>query len=382
MSETATPELITVRTEGRVGVITLNRPKQLNALNDQLMTELGAALQAFDADEGIGCMIITGSEKAFAAGADIGAMATYTFADVYKGDYITRNWETIRSVRKPVIAAVSGFALGGGCELAMMCDFIIAADNAKFGQPEIKIGIIPGAGGTQRLPRAMGKSKAMDLVLTGRMMDAAEAERGGLVSRVVPLDKLMDEALGAALMICGYGQLATMAFGVTDTIVLGDLSAGLALMQNRQTVAILQSAIIPFGWIGRTLYRWTNRRRYARGNSSFVIYHPAECHFIAERFKALLEQNPKFEFRPMVADERFISWVAQEHMLVIVAQALWWCPILLEQLRGSKNSLNFCPPMLTNWHQSQRPMTLTIGSHLKLVLSFQKPPLVATTSVT
>ncbi|MBE0587968.1 MAG: enoyl-CoA hydratase [Betaproteobacteria bacterium HGW-Betaproteobacteria-9] len=211
MSETATPELITVRTEGRVGVITLNRPKQLNALNDQLMTELGAALQAFDADESIGCMIITGSEKAFAAGADIGAMATYTFADVYKGDYITRNWETIRSVRKPVIAAVSGFALGGGCELAMMCDFIIAADNARFGQPEIKLGIIPGAGGTQRLPRAVGKAKAMDMALTGRMMDATEAERAGLVSRVVPLDKLMDEALGAALMICEFSQPSVMA---------------------------------------------------------------------------------------------------------------------------------------------------------------------------
>ncbi len=205
-------ETIEVRTEGeKVGIITLNRPKQLNALNDQLMNELGEALKAFDADEKIGCMIITGSEKAFAAGADIGAMAKYSFADAYKGDYITRNWEAIRSIRKPVIAAVAGFALGGGCELAMMCDFIIAADNAKFGQPEIKIGIIPGAGGTQRLPRAMGKSKAMDLVLTGRMMDAAESERGGLVSRVVPLDKLMDEALGAALMICGYGQLATMA---------------------------------------------------------------------------------------------------------------------------------------------------------------------------
>ena len=159
-------EMITARTEGaKVGVITLNRPKQLNALNDQLMTELGDALKAFDANEAIGCMIITGSEKAFAAGADIGAMANYSFADAYKGDYITRNWEQIRGIRKPVIAAVSGFALGGGCELAMMCDFIIAADNAKFGQPEIKLGIIPGAGGTQRLPRAVGKAKAMDLAL-------------------------------------------------------------------------------------------------------------------------------------------------------------------------------------------------------------------------
>jgi enoyl-CoA hydratase len=206
-----TPELILVRTEGRVGVITLNRPKALNALNGQLMDELGAALKAFDADPDIGCMVITGSEKAFAAGADIGAMATYTFADVYNSDYITRNWETIRTIRKPVIAAVSGFALGGGCELAMMCDFIIAADNAKFGQPEIKLGIIPGAGGTQRLPRAVGKSKAMDLVLTGRMMDATEAERAGLVSRVVPLDKLMDETLGAALTICGFGLPSVMA---------------------------------------------------------------------------------------------------------------------------------------------------------------------------
>jgi enoyl-CoA hydratase len=205
-------ETIEVRTEGgQVGIITLNRPKALNALNGALMDELGVALKAFDADEAIGCIVITGSEKAFAAGADIAAMAKYNFNDVYKNDFITRNWETIRSVRKPVIAAVSGFALGGGCELAMMCDFIIAADNAKFGQPEIKIGIIPGAGGTQRLPRAMGKSKAMDLVLTGRMMDAQEAERGGLVSRVVPLNQLMDETLGAALMICSYGQLAVMA---------------------------------------------------------------------------------------------------------------------------------------------------------------------------
>jgi len=205
-------ELIEVRTEAdKVGVITLNRPKQLNALNNQLMDELGSALKAFDADDAIGCMVVTGSEKAFAAGADIGAMASYSFADVYKSDYITRNWETIRSIRKPVIAAVSGFALGGGCELAMMCDFIIAADNAKFGQPEIKLGIIPGAGGTQRLPRAVGKAKAMEMVLTGRMMDATEAERAGLVSRVVPLDKLMDEVLGAALQICEYSQLAVIA---------------------------------------------------------------------------------------------------------------------------------------------------------------------------
>lgn len=184
--------------ERKTGVITLNRPKQLNALNDALMDQLGAALLAFDADESIGCMVITGSEKAFAAGADIGAMATQTFMDAYKGNFITRNWETIRRVRKPVIAAVGGFALGGGCELAMMCDFIVAADSAKFGQPEIKLGIIPGAGGTQRLPRAVGKSKAMDLVLTARMMDAAEAERAGLVSRIVPAATLLDEVLAIA----------------------------------------------------------------------------------------------------------------------------------------------------------------------------------------
>ena len=182
----------------RTALITLNRPKQLNALNDALMDQLGAALLQFDADGTIGCIVITGSERAFAAGADIGAMAGKTFAEAYGGDFITRNWETIRRVRKPVIAAVAGFALGGGCELAMMCDFIIAADSAKFGQPEIKLGIIPGAGGTQRLPRAVGKAKAMDLVLTARMMDAAEAERAGLVSRVVPADKLLDEALAAA----------------------------------------------------------------------------------------------------------------------------------------------------------------------------------------
>ena len=220
---------IEVRTEAdQVGVITLARPKQLNALNDQLMNELGEALKAFDADEKIGCIILTGSEKAFAAGADIGAMANYSFADAYKGDYITRNWEQIRAIRKPVIAAVSGYALGGGCELAMMCDFIIAAENAKFGQPEIKLGVIPGAGGTQRLPRAVGKSKAMDMALTARMMDAAEAERAGLVSRVVPTDKLMEETLAAAVLICGFSQVAVMAAKETvNRAFEGTLSDGL-----------------------------------------------------------------------------------------------------------------------------------------------------------
>ena len=206
-----TYQTLLVEQRDAVTLITLNRPEALNALNDALMTELGAALKAFDADEAIGCTIITGSERAFAAGADIAAMAKYSFVDAYKGDYITRNWEIIRSVRKPVIAAVSGFALGGGCELAMMCDFIIAADNAKFGQPEIKLGVIPGAGGTQRLPRAVGKSKAMDMCLTGRMMDAAEAERSGLVSRVVAVDKLQEEALGAALVISDFSQITVMA---------------------------------------------------------------------------------------------------------------------------------------------------------------------------
>ncbi len=194
----------------RTGVITLNRPKQLNALNDGLMDDLSAALHAYDADPGIGCIVVTGNEKAFAAGADIAAMAKYDFMHVHTTGYISRNWEAMKSVRKPVIGAVAGFALGGGCEVAMMCDFIIAAENAKFGQPEIKLGVIPGAGGTQRLPRAVGKSKAMDMVLTSRMMDATEAERAGLVSRVVPLDKLMPEVLAAAASICALGMPSVM----------------------------------------------------------------------------------------------------------------------------------------------------------------------------
>jgi enoyl-CoA hydratase len=203
-------ENILVETRGRVGLVTLNRPKALNALNDALMDELGAALTAFDQDEAIGCIVITGSERAFAAGADIGMMAKYSFIDVYKGDYITRNWETIRRIRKPVIAAVAGYALGGGCELAMMCDIILAADSAKFGQPEVKLGTMPGAGGTQRLPRAVSKAKAMDLCLTARMMDAAEAERAGLVSRVVPADKLLEEAVAAADAIASYSLPVVM----------------------------------------------------------------------------------------------------------------------------------------------------------------------------
>jgi enoyl-CoA hydratase len=204
--------LTDVRGDGplRTGLITLNRPKAMNALNDRLMDELGDALLAFDRDDTIGCIVLTGNEKAFAAGADIAAMKRYDFMHVYKTGYISRNWETMRQVRKPVIAAVAGFALGGGCEVAMMCDIVLAADTARFGQPEIKIGIIPGAGGTQRLPRAVGKAKAMDMVLTGRMMDAAEAERAGLVSRVVAADQLLDEAFATAATICGLGLPSVM----------------------------------------------------------------------------------------------------------------------------------------------------------------------------
>jgi enoyl-CoA hydratase len=203
-------ELLIPEKKGRVGLITLNRPKQMNALNPQLMRELGAALQAFDADEGIGAIVITGNDKAFAAGADIGAMKDYTYMDAFMSDYITRDWEHIRRIRKPVIAAVAGYALGGGNELAMMCDIVIAAENARFGQPEINLGIMPGAGGTQRLPRAVGKAKAMDMCLTARTMDAQEAERSGLVSRVVPLEKLMEEAMAVADKIAAYSLPVVM----------------------------------------------------------------------------------------------------------------------------------------------------------------------------
>ena len=192
--------LVKVETRGRVGWLTLNRPKVLNALNDALIDEVKTALQGFDADDAIGAIVLTGSEKAFAAGADIGAMKNWSYMDVYRGDYLA-TWDSLKNIRKPIIAAVAGYALGGGCELAMLCDFIIAAENARFGQPEIKLGVIPGAGGTQRLPRAISKAKAMDLVLTARLMDATEAERAGLVSRVVPLERLLDEALDAATTI-------------------------------------------------------------------------------------------------------------------------------------------------------------------------------------
>ena len=203
-------QTLLVETHEGVGVITLNRPEVLNALNDQMMNELDAALTAFDRDTAIGAVIITGNDKAFAAGADIAAMKNLSYIDAYRTDFITRNWETLRRIRKPVIAAVAGFALGGGCELAMMCDIIMAADNAKFGQPEVKLGILPGAGGTQRLPRAVGKAKAMELCLTARMMDAAEAERAGLISRIVPLAQLQAEALQAAHTIASYSQPIVM----------------------------------------------------------------------------------------------------------------------------------------------------------------------------
>jgi enoyl-CoA hydratase len=202
-------EFITVEHKGRVGVITLNRPKQLNALSPGLMAELGKALVALDADAGIGAILLTGNEKAFAAGADITAMKDFSYMHAYMTDYIT-GWEHFRGVRKPVVAAVAGYALGGGNELAMQCDLVIAAENAKFGQPEINLGIMPGYGGTQRLPRYTSKAKAMDLCLTARMMDAQEAERAGLVSRVVPLDKLMDEALAVAEKIAAYSLPVVM----------------------------------------------------------------------------------------------------------------------------------------------------------------------------
>ena len=203
-------EFILTEVKGRVALITLNRPKQMNALNPKLMQELGAALYGFDADDGIGAILITGSDKAFAAGADIGVMKDFDFQHAFKTDYITRDWEHLRNVRKPVIAAVAGYALGGGCELAMMCDIIVAADSAKFGQPEINLGIFPGSGGTQRLPRAVGKAKAMDMCLTARMMDAQEAERAGLVSRVVPAAKLMEEAMAVAERIASYSLPVAM----------------------------------------------------------------------------------------------------------------------------------------------------------------------------
>ena len=202
---------ILVSRQGRVGTITLNRPAQLNALNDALMDALGQALLQFDADESVGAIVITGSDKAFAAGADIAVMADWTYMDVYQGQFITRNWETIRKVRKPVIAAVAGYAMGGGCELALACDIVLAAESAQFALPEIKLAMLPGAGGTQRLPRAIGKAKAMDMCLSARMLNAQEADRYGLVSRVVPDADLQATALKLAAQITAYSAPALMA---------------------------------------------------------------------------------------------------------------------------------------------------------------------------
>jgi len=203
-------ETLLVETDGPVGIITLNRPEALNALNDKLVTELGQQLDLWEKDKDIGCVVLTGQGRAFAAGADIKEMRPQSYMDAYGNDFITRNWERASTFRKPIIAAVNGFALGGGCELAMMCDFILASEAAKFGQPEINLGVMPGAGGTQRLTRFVGKSKAMEMCLTGRMMDAAEAERSGLVSRVLPADKLLEEAKAVAKKIAGQSRPIAM----------------------------------------------------------------------------------------------------------------------------------------------------------------------------
>ena len=219
---------ILVETQGRVGIIRLNRPQALNALNKALIAELTQAIETFDADEKIGCMLITGNDKAFAAGADIKEMADKPFIDAYLGDFVS-NWNVAARARKPIVAAVAGFALGGGCELAMQCDIVIAADTAKFGQPEIKLGVIPGIGGTQRLARAVGKAKAMDLILTGRMMDAAEAEKSGLVARLVSPEKLMEEAMKVAETIANMSLPSVLAAKeAVNRAFEGGLSEGMA----------------------------------------------------------------------------------------------------------------------------------------------------------
>jgi len=205
-----TYETILVEKNDGVGVITLNRPEAMNALSEALMKEMTSALDDFEADADIGCILLTGSEKAFAAGADIKEMQSKSYMDAYLEDFISRNWERVTTCRKPTVAAVAGYALGGGCELAMMCDFIICADTAKFGQPEITLGVLPGAGGSQRLTRLVGKSKAMDMCLTGRMMDADEAERAGLVSRIVPADELLEDAMKTAAKIAAMSRPAAM----------------------------------------------------------------------------------------------------------------------------------------------------------------------------
>lgn len=204
------PDAVLTEIHGRVGLIRLNRPEVLNALNNAVADGIARAVDAFEADENIGCIVVTGSEKAFAAGADIAYMKDFGYMDTYKSDFLSNRWERIRTARKPVIAAVSGYALGGGCELAMMCDMIYAAENAKFGQPEIKLGTLPGLGGSQRLPRAVGKAKAMDLCLTARMMDVQEAEKSGLVARIFPVERLLEETLAAAQVIASYSLPVVM----------------------------------------------------------------------------------------------------------------------------------------------------------------------------
>ena len=203
-------QVVLSETHGKVGLIRINRPEAMNALNNEVVDGIALAIDGFEADDEIGCIVITGNEKAFAAGADIGFMKDFDYMHAYKTDFITRNWERIRTTRKPVIAAVAGFALGGGCEMAMMCDMIFAADTARFGQPEIKLGTLPGAGGTQRLPRAIGKAKAMDMCLTARLMDAVEAEKSGLVARVIAADQLLEETMNAAQTIAGYSLPVVM----------------------------------------------------------------------------------------------------------------------------------------------------------------------------
>ena len=226
--------IVIVQRTGRVGIVTLNRPKQLNALNDALMDALGDALRSLDADADIGCILLAGGARAFAAGADIAAMADWTYMDVVQGEFITRNWEAIRQVRKPVIAAVAGFAMGGGCELALACDIVVAAESARFALPEVRLAMLPGAGGTQRLPRAIGKAKAMDMCLSARQLDAHEADRHGLVSRVVPDEQLMREALALAERIAGYSLPALIAIKESvNRAYEGSLAEGI-LFERRQ----------------------------------------------------------------------------------------------------------------------------------------------------
>jgi len=229
--------VIHVEIRQRVGLIRINRPEVQNALNDEVMTALEQALDAFEADPDIACVVLTGSDNVFAAGADIGAMRAMKFIDVYEGNFVTRNWERLKTFRKPVIAAVTGVALGGGCELAMMCDIVFAAENARFGQPEIKLGMIPGAGGTQRLPRMVGKTKAMDLCLTGRLMDAQEAERSGLVARIFPPDRVLDEALATAATLAEYSlPVLMMAKESVNRAMESPLNEGL-LFERRMLYA-------------------------------------------------------------------------------------------------------------------------------------------------